>query len=72
MVSGDGQFSEEQLKMVHGFMLKADSISIFLERIKVMLGGAYLSPDESSTSGVDIRTEIVEAIKQFRVQAIAA
>lgn len=72
MVSGDGQLSEEQLKIVDGYMLKADLISIFLERVKALLSGAYLSRDEFSTSGLDIRTEIVEAIKPFRVHAKAA
>lgn len=43
--------------MVDRFRLKADSIPIFLERVKALLSRDHLSQDELSSSGYDIVPE---------------
>jgi DNA-binding response OmpR family regulator len=48
MLSGDRRLSEEQLNSVDAFLLKADSISVFLERVRTLL--ARRAMNESSVS----------------------
>lgn len=71
MVSGDGQLPKEQLEMVDDFLLKAASISIFLERIRTLLNRAGLRRDEDSVLPNLFRPKLTEAIEptQARVQA---
>lgn len=53
---------EEQLKMVDGFLLKADSIPILLERVQALLSRDHLS-QEVLQFGLRYRSGVVEALK---------